>query len=175
MVLNATEEGPYHLPSGNGTLACMTANLPHPSVTAQAGVTHGETKPQRSSTHVIDWSSARLAEHACCCSARPAVIAVIPAAPSRPHETELLLCAHHYRFSQHALDRAGATVLDVGGRPVDADLCGRQRHVSLGPSPLSSNWRPSPAPAGHWSGRQCPLRSAGSFAPPRLATAMASR
>lgn len=121
MVLNAGGSKACHLPSGNGTLACMTANFPHLSVTAQAGATQGETRPQRPGPHVIDWRSARLAEHACCCSATPAVIAVMPAAPSRPHETELLLCAHHYRVSQHALDRAGATALNVGGRPVDGD------------------------------------------------------
>ncbi len=55
-------------------------------------------------------SSAR----ACCCPARPAVRAVMPATTARPHPTELLLCGHHYRVSRHALAEAGATVTALG-------------------------------------------------------------
>jgi len=66
----------------------------------------------------IDWRAVRLAERACCCSSRPAVIAVLPPSPSRPRSTELLLCGHHYRMSRHALAVADATVLDPSGTPV---------------------------------------------------------
>jgi len=63
----------------------------------------------------IDWRAVSLANHACCCSSRPAVIAIMPASPGRPHATELLLCGHHYRRSRRALIAAGATVLDLSG------------------------------------------------------------
>jgi hypothetical protein len=63
----------------------------------------------------IDWRAVSLAGRACCCSSRPAVIAIMPASPGRPHATELLLCGHHYRRSRRALAAAGATVLDPKG------------------------------------------------------------
>ena len=52
------------------------------------------------------------AGRACCCPARPAVIAVVPPSPARPQATDLLLCRHHYRASQKALAAAGAVILD---------------------------------------------------------------
>jgi hypothetical protein len=58
------------------------------------------------------------AERACCCPAKPAVVAVLPPAPGRDHETDLLLCGHHYRASRKALEAAGATVLAEEGLPV---------------------------------------------------------
>jgi hypothetical protein len=58
------------------------------------------------------------AERACCCPARPAVVAVLPPGPGRGHETDLLLCGHHYRESRNALAAAGATVMAEGGQPV---------------------------------------------------------
>jgi hypothetical protein len=42
----------------------------------------------------------------------------MPAAPSRGHETDLLLCGHHYRASRQALHVAGAAVYDREGTPV---------------------------------------------------------
>jgi len=90
--------------------------------TAQAEVLHSEGGTQLSGAHAIDWRNARLAGRACCCPAKPAVIAVMPATASRPHPTDLLLCGHHYRASRHALDLAGARVLDLAGRPVTGDL-----------------------------------------------------
>jgi len=60
------------------------------------------------------------ADRACCCSARPAVAALLPPAPGRDHPTELLLCGHHYRASREALEAAGATVWDETGQPVTA-------------------------------------------------------
>lgn len=58
------------------------------------------------------------AERACCCSAKPAVVAVLPPGPGRNHETDLLLCGHHYRASRDALRAAGATVMGEGSLPV---------------------------------------------------------
>jgi len=65
----------------------------------------------------IDWHALRRAERACCCLAKPVVIAVMPPAEGRSHPTELLLCGHHYRASKRALSAAGATVLDLDGEP----------------------------------------------------------
>jgi len=49
----------------------------------------------------------------------------MPPAPARPHETELLLCGHHYRVSRQALVAAHATVSMIAGSsgvPPDALL-----------------------------------------------------
>jgi hypothetical protein len=69
-------------------------------------------------TPVIDWRALRTAGRACCCPARPVVVAVMPPAPGRDHHTDLLLCAHHYRAARAALDAAGAAVFDGAGRRV---------------------------------------------------------
>jgi hypothetical protein len=47
---------------------------------------------------------------ACCCPARAMVQVVMPPISARPHETDLLLCGHHYRASRIALAAAGAVV-----------------------------------------------------------------
>lgn len=62
----------------------------------------------------------RRADRACCCTARPTVIAVIPATANRPDGTELLFCMHHYRASRVALADAGATGIDATGRSLTA-------------------------------------------------------
>ncbi len=59
-------------------------------------------------------------DQACCCVARAVVRVVMPPAPGRPHETELLLCGHHYRASRHALAAAHARVEELGGSAGDA-------------------------------------------------------
>jgi hypothetical protein len=56
-----------------------------------------------------------LAPRACCCSAKPAVAAVMPTSPARPEPVDLLLCAHHYRASAVGLELAGA-VIHTGSR-----------------------------------------------------------
>jgi hypothetical protein len=66
----------------------------------------------------IDWRVLTMADRACCCPAKPVVVAVMPPAPGRAHATELLLCGHHYRASRQALTAAGATVFDGAGRRV---------------------------------------------------------
>ena len=74
--------------------------------------------PSRASIHLIDWRVVRKAGRACCCPARPAVIAVIPPAHGRLHQTDLLLCGHHYRVSRQALIAAGAVMVDMEGVPL---------------------------------------------------------
>jgi len=49
-----------------------------------------------------------------CCPAPPQVKVVMPPTAARPHPVDLLLCGHHYRKSQAALDAAGAKVVRVG-------------------------------------------------------------
>jgi hypothetical protein len=68
----------------------------------------------------IDWRAVQRADHACCCPARPIVIAIMPPSADRPHQTELLLCSHHHHVSQQALRAAGATIVDIKGTPIAA-------------------------------------------------------
>jgi hypothetical protein len=69
----------------------------------------------------IDWKVLRLASRSCCCPAKPAVVALIPPVPGRPHRTDLLLCMHHFRGARQALAESGATALDMQGRILDPD------------------------------------------------------
>ncbi len=98
----------------------MKTNSPDPRTSSQ-----GSSLTQAQQNRVaeldqsrIDWLAARRAQRACCCTAAPAVIAVMPPSPGRPHSTELFLCGHHYRASRRSLEAAGAVVLDMDGRPV---------------------------------------------------------
>jgi hypothetical protein len=59
--------------------------------------------------------AASLTDQACCCVARAVVRVVMPPTAARPHETELLLCGHHYRLSRAALSAAGASVHELAG------------------------------------------------------------
>ncbi len=67
-------------------------------------------------TFRIDWAAARTADRSCCCTARPAVVAIIPPSSGREHPTDLLMCMHHYRLHRRRLERAGATTADLSGR-----------------------------------------------------------
>jgi hypothetical protein len=64
--------------------------------------------------------TADLAGRACCCPAKPMVRVLMPTTAARPHETELLLCGHHYRASRQALAGARARVRELPGTPGDA-------------------------------------------------------
>ena len=55
------------------------------------------------------------ADQACCCVARAVVRVVMLSTPDRPHETELLLCGHHYRVSRAGLAAAQARVEELPG------------------------------------------------------------
>jgi hypothetical protein len=52
-------------------------------------------------------------DQACCCVARAVVRVIMPPAEGRPHDTELLLCGHHYRVSRAALAAAHAQVEEL--------------------------------------------------------------
>jgi hypothetical protein len=103
----------------------MSVNFMHPSFTGRATDpsqrSAGPSGPPWRGPDSIDWRAARHAARACCCPAKPAVIAVIPARPGRNHPTDLLLCGHHYRVSRKGLAAAGATVLGLNGAPVVGD------------------------------------------------------
>lgn len=101
----------------------MSEKMLHPSFTGR-GATAAEPAcmyAQHAEGMLIDWPAAQRAERACCCPAKPAVIALMPPAPARPHTTDLLLCGHHYRMCRERLAQAGATVVDIAGAPVTGD------------------------------------------------------
>lgn len=56
-----------------------------------------------------------MVDRACCCPTAACVRVVLPATAARRHETDLLLCAHHYRRSQAALAALGSQVFDRQG------------------------------------------------------------
>jgi hypothetical protein len=59
--------------------------------------------------------SASPGDQACCCPARAAVRVIMPPSPARPHTTDLLLCAHHFRVSHCALIAAQAAICELPG------------------------------------------------------------
>jgi len=89
----------------------MNARFKHPSAKSHGvaaapvpGATAGSAVP---------------AGRACCCAARAAVQVTMPPTATRPHETDLLLCGHHYRVSRQALEAARAAVRELPGTPDD--------------------------------------------------------
>jgi hypothetical protein len=97
----------------------MSTKFMHPSTRRDIppSVPHD---PPGSASDSIDWRAALRAGRACCCIARPAVIVLMPPTADRLHQTDLLLCGHHYRMSRQALAAANATVLDLNGVPLAA-------------------------------------------------------
>jgi hypothetical protein len=93
----------------------MTANYALQGTT-RSGLPHRQRPEPGIRTAYQD--ELRQADHACCCSARPAVVAVMPPSAGRDHPTGILLCGHHYRASRAAPAAAGASVLDRDGMPV---------------------------------------------------------
>jgi len=89
----------------------MNARFKHPSAKSC------ETAMQPAPGGTV--GSAVLAGRACCCAARAAVQVTMPSTATRPHETELLLCGHHYRVSRRALEAARAAVRELPGTPDD--------------------------------------------------------
>jgi hypothetical protein len=71
--------------------------------------------------YITDWRAAlSLAERACCCPSRPAVVVILPSGPAREAPAELFLCRHHHLASEQALEQASAAVFDVSGVPLTA-------------------------------------------------------
>lgn len=93
----------------------MSATFLHRGADTSSGDRDRTAQAPPDPIRLIDWRAARLASRACCCPARPAVIAVIPPAPGRRSPVDLLLCGHHYRKSRAALAAIGATLLDIDG------------------------------------------------------------
>jgi hypothetical protein len=60
-----------------------------------------------------------LADLADCCPAKAAVRVTIPATTARPHQTDLLLCGHHFRASRAVLSDARAVVRALPGTSDD--------------------------------------------------------
>jgi hypothetical protein len=56
---------------------------------------------------------------ACCCPAKATVQVTMPPTPARPHETDLMLCGHHFRASRAALAAAHAMVRSLPGTSPD--------------------------------------------------------
>ena len=96
----------------------MTTNSLHPSYDSGTR-TSARAATLQPPLPIVATGYARMllrADRACCCSAMPAVIAVLPPVPTRTHRTELLFCMHHYRTARRGLEGAGATVVDASGR-----------------------------------------------------------
>jgi hypothetical protein len=102
----------------------MNANFLHPSAKKDAG------PASRPLDDAIPPREA-LAGPACCCPAKAAVRVVMPPTEARSHETDLLLCGHHYRASCAALTAARAVVRALRG--TDSDVASW-----IGVSPLAA-------------------------------------
>jgi hypothetical protein len=76
------------------------------------------------------------ADRSCCCVATAVVRVVMPPTPARPHETELLLCGHHYRVSRQALAATHASVVELPGVPAATTAWIDGEH-DLSPSPVA--------------------------------------
>ena len=93
----------------------MNARYPHPS----ARKNHAAARPGPGDAARAAAAPAAPAGRACCCPAKAVVRVIMPPAPGRPGETDLLLCGHHYRASCRALDSSRATVHELPGTPGD--------------------------------------------------------
>jgi hypothetical protein len=89
--------------AGTGEDQGMSARSPRPAAGSARTL-----RPLHDDT--IEASSAPVADHACCCPARPLIRVTMPPSATRRHSMDLLLCGHHYRTSRQALAAAGATV-----------------------------------------------------------------
>jgi hypothetical protein len=90
----------------------MNAKFPPPSVAKDA---------QSAYLPLDDAIPAREApaDLACCCPAKAIVRVTMPPTQARPHETDLLLCGHHYRTSRAPLAAARAVVRALRGTSPD--------------------------------------------------------
>jgi len=91
----------------------MDTRFPHPSAR------NNEAKIRRPLDDALPArdASAGLAGRACCCPAKAVVRVIMPASAARPHQTDLLLCGHHYHVAHQALAAAGARVRELPGTP----------------------------------------------------------
>jgi hypothetical protein len=82
--------------------------------------------------------AASLTDQACCCVARAVVRVVMPPTADRPHETELLLCGHHYRASRAALSAAHASVHELAGNFDDPSAWFHDDHDQHARAPVAA-------------------------------------
>jgi hypothetical protein len=84
----------------------MNASSRYPAREGTAGTIHGGAA-----------ATAVPAGRACCCPATAVIRVVMPPTQARPHDTELLLCGHHYRISRPVLAAAHAAFSEVPVAP----------------------------------------------------------
>jgi hypothetical protein len=97
------------------------SSLFSPAHLTEAGAPPGTGWPT-AVDYLVDWrASLQRAGGACCCPARPTVVAIMPPVGGRTHPVDLLLCRHHGRAHAGALAAAGAAVLDADGEPLTAE------------------------------------------------------
>lgn len=100
----------------------MATNFLHPSYGGLLGDMEPKPAPDSAASQYVKGVSLRTlrtADRACCCPAKPAVMALMPTDAHRARHTDLLFCAHHYRAARNGLATAGATVVDDVGRVLD--------------------------------------------------------
>lgn len=104
--------------SGTGNTEDMASRIPHERIARLTGKTKSMAQPEERRTpappRVPD-----LADRACCCPAKPAVVAVLPINGHDRQAVDIHLCLHHYRLSSTALTEADAVVFDGSGMPVE--------------------------------------------------------
>ena len=93
----------------------MNTSSLHPS----AGKDDAAAQPSPGNVASMPANLADLADLACCCPAQAMVRVILPPTAARLHETELLLCGHHYRVARQALTAAHATVCELPWTPRD--------------------------------------------------------
>jgi hypothetical protein len=73
--------------------------------------TEGPQPGRLSAEDAAEWiTRLKLAERACCCPARPVMVAVLPPATDGTELVEMFFCGHHGRACQAGLAAAGALV-----------------------------------------------------------------
>lgn len=94
----------------------MATKFPYKGIARRAGTRTRTAQDRAERTHGPPVPA--LADRACCCPAKPVVIAVMPIIGHDLSPVDIHLCAHHYRQSRKALAEAGAAVFDGSGLPV---------------------------------------------------------
>ena len=105
----------FRVRRGHGEAGAMNARFRHPSAQGNTAVQYPAGDIAAPAAAPAD-----LASRACCCSARAVVRVILPPTSARTHETDLLLCGHHYRLSRQALKATSAAICALPGTPRDS-------------------------------------------------------